>query len=284
MALPRFQRMTLEPMEAVLMMIKTEKIEFVPNRKISKFRNLDSKMIFEDLKPMKIIKLEVWLIIELKLRRLGKLITPKWLSLVELKKNLQFEIQSPEFSHLPFFWLELSKLLIEIAPDDIESLEEIKKTLKDLKEVRENKLRTSLKFNLNNQNDQARQRRYNFNNFLNHLEIPNLSHFELNEIRSILTILNSKFSKFDPNHLQDHDDQDLNRPLTSYDDSQLQQRYQSTSSFDYHHYPQSQSQFQFHSDPAFHPTHPGSSSTRNDESNQRSSSILNTSSFTENSN
>ena len=223
------------------MMIKMEKMEFIPNRKIAKFRNLDSEMIFEDLRPLKVTTLPVWLIIELKLKKLGKVVLPAWLSLLELKKLLHFEVNSPQLSELPYFWFELSKLLIEIAAEDIDSLEEVKKTLKDLKEVRQNKLRSSLKYNLSNQSQQAQQSRdYNFKNFLNHLEIPNLSHFELNEIRSTLTILNSKLQKFDNSSNNDESNQQAS---TSFSGSHA--RPQDYSSLD----AQTHSQFQFYSEP-----------------------------------
>ncbi|POV97608.1 hypothetical protein PSHT_14476 [Puccinia striiformis] len=196
MALPRFQRITIEPKETVLMMIKMEKLDFIPNKKFTKFRNLDSEMVFEDLRPMKVINLPIWLIIELKLKKFGKIVLPNWFSLLELKKLFNDEVHSLQLSDLPFFWFEISKLLMEMLRYRFAG--EIKRTLKDLKEIRQNKLRSSLKFNLSSQNQQVQQiRDYNFKNFLNHLEIPDLSHFELNEIRSTLTILNSKLRKFD---------------------------------------------------------------------------------------
>ncbi|KAA1085302.1 DNA replication protein psf2 [Puccinia graminis f. sp. tritici] len=279
MALPRFQRMTIEPKETVLMMIKMEKMEFIPNRKIAKFRNLDSEMIFEDLRPMKVTTLPVWLIIELKLKKLGKVVLPAWLSLVELKKLFHFEIHSPQLSELPYFWFEISKLLIEIAAEDIDSLEEIKKTLKDLKEVRQNKLRSSLKYNLSNQNQQTQQDRdYNFKNFLNHLEIPNLSHFELNEIRSTLTILNSKLQKFDNSSSSSNDNTFGNtfdqQASTSFSDPQsLRQDHPTLDN-------QTHSQFQFYSEPNVPPQDQRSTTARVDDLRESNSSVHDTNSST----
>jgi len=267
--------MAIEPKESVLMMIKTEKMDFIPNRMIAKFRNLDSEMIFEDLRPLKAITLPLWLIIELKLKKLGKVVLPTWLSELELKKLLQYEFNSLQLSELPYFWLEISKLLIEIAADDIDSLEEVKKTLKDLKEVRQNKLRSSLKFTLSSQNPGAQQTRdYSFKNVLNHLEIPNLSHFELNEIRPTLTILNSKFQKFDKSYTGNLDNPIINpQASTSISNPQFQSHDYTTLET------QSQNQFQFYSDHNQLPQPPqaqSSSSTQGQNRQESSSSILNT--------
>ncbi|POV97919.1 hypothetical protein PSHT_14319 [Puccinia striiformis] len=280
MALPRFQRITIEPKETVLMMIKMEKLDFIPNKKITKFRNLDSEMVFEDLRPMKVINLPIWLIIELKLKKFGKIVLPNWFSLLELKKLFNDEVHSLQLSDLPFFWFEISKLLMEIAAEDIDSLEEIKRTLKDLKEIRQNKLRSSLKFNLSSQNQQVQQiRDYNFKNFLNHLEIPNLSHFELNEIRSTLTILNSKLRKFDNDSSSTDNPRDQFNPQASTSFSDQRQDYSAIDN-------QTHSQFQFYSDPDQLPNQPpeqGQSSSTNRQGNlqESSSSVHNTSSVTE---
>ncbi|KNZ51379.1 hypothetical protein VP01_3979g1 [Puccinia sorghi] len=274
MALPKFQRMAIDPKESVLMMIKTEKMDFIPNRMIAKFRNLDSEMIFEDLRPLKTITLPLWLIIELKLKKLGKVVLPTWLSELELKKLLQYEVNSLQLSELPYFWLEISRLLIEIAADDIDSLEEVKKTLKDLKEVRQNKLRSSLKFTLSSQNQQAQQARdYSFKNVLNHLEIPNLSHFELNEIRPTLTILNSKFQKFDKSNTSNLDNPFNPEASTSISNPRFQSHDYATLET------QSQNQFQFYSDHNQLPQPPQaqSSTTTLGQNRPKSiSSILNT--------
>ncbi|PLW28562.1 hypothetical protein PCANC_19138 [Puccinia coronata f. sp. avenae] len=135
--------------------------------------------------------LPLWLIIELKKRKMGEIIMPDWLSLPRLKENLLFEKKSVELSELPFYWIEMSKLLTELGPDDIEHLEETKGLLRDLKDIRTNKLRSSFKAILSS------NKLGNCDNPLKHLKIPNISGFELSEMRPMITRINSNLQKLE---------------------------------------------------------------------------------------
>lgn len=93
-------------------MIKTEKLDFFANKEVAKFKNLDHTMT--EVYANQVNNLPLWLIIELKKRKMGEIIMPDWLSLPRLKENLAFEKKSVELSELPFYWIEMSKLLTEL--------------------------------------------------------------------------------------------------------------------------------------------------------------------------
>jgi hypothetical protein len=118
MALPYFQRTTVDPDESVLIVIQTQKMEFIPKKIIEKFRNLDGEMSLQDMKIETPITLPIWQIIEFKKKRMGRLVIPNWLSLTELQKYFLEETRSPELSKLPYFWFEISKLLLEMLSHD----------------------------------------------------------------------------------------------------------------------------------------------------------------------
>ncbi|EGG00792.1 uncharacterized protein MELLADRAFT_50279 [Melampsora larici-populina 98AG31] len=194
MSLPPFQRITFEPTELNFITLLTEKIQFIPNVKLPKFRSINSNFL-GPFEPLKIIEIPFWISIEFKKKFKGKIICPDWLLISELKETLNSELSTVRFSELPFHWLEMSKILIDIAPDDIPSLPEVRSMLKAIREVRQTKLRNGLS---------------GLDGI--HLETPNLSALELNELRSV-------FNKSNLNLFQLHPQYDS---YSQYDSSQTQ--------------------------------------------------------------
>ncbi|KAG0138990.1 hypothetical protein CROQUDRAFT_667073 [Cronartium quercuum f. sp. fusiforme G11] len=180
MALPPFQRFSFEPSEQVFLTIQSDKIHFIPNFTMSRFRSLDGTFIgpFTPLKP---IELPLWCAIQCKKKRKGKIVCPEWIKVESLEDSYKREISDPAFSDLPFHWLELSKLLIDIASDDIPSLPQVRSFLKALREVRQTKLRKGLT-NLDGL----------------HLETPHLSSLELNELRPTFSVAHLKLLQLNP--------------------------------------------------------------------------------------
>ncbi|KAH9822591.1 hypothetical protein DFH28DRAFT_458419 [Melampsora americana] len=169
MSLPPFQRITFEPTELNFITLLTEKIQFIPNVKLPKFRSINSNFL-GPFEPLKIIEIPFWISIEFKKKFKGKIICPNWLSINQLKDTLNLEITNQQFSNLPFHWLEMSKILIDIAPDDLPSLPEVRSILKAIREVRQTKLRKGLT---------------GMDGL--HSETPNISALEINELRSVFT-------------------------------------------------------------------------------------------------
>ena len=66
------------------------------------------------------------------------------INIEHLKQKLQEEEDRPEFSQLPFHYLETAYLLLEYAPDDIEISDQIRVCLSDLRMVRERKMRSGI--------------------------------------------------------------------------------------------------------------------------------------------
>jgi hypothetical protein len=99
MALPQGLRDNLLPSEGFLIMIRTEKLDFIATEGVAKFKNVDDTMTA--VYPNQVNNLPIWLIMELKKRKMGKIIMPDWLSLPRLKENLAYKKTLGELSDLP---------------------------------------------------------------------------------------------------------------------------------------------------------------------------------------
>ncbi|KAG6842040.1 hypothetical protein C0991_003566 [Blastosporella zonata] len=83
-----------------------------------------------------------------------------------LQDRLTKETTQRDFSDLPFRFTEISKILLDVASDDLETPDKLRSLLKDLREARQAKSRDGLQS-------------------LDHseLSLPNLCSMEINEIR-----------------------------------------------------------------------------------------------------
>lgn len=91
---------------------------------------------------------------------------PEWLTVDYLKDRLEEETAKDGFSKLPFRYIEISKVLLDVASDDLENTDKLRSLLKDLREARQAKCRAGL-----SQIDYSE------------LSLPNLCAMEINEIR-----------------------------------------------------------------------------------------------------
>ncbi|CAG8542269.1 5891_t:CDS:2 [Diversispora eburnea] len=98
----------------------------------------------EDLRPPKKIVVPLWVALSLKSQRLCKIILPDWLKIDNLENLLFKEQNFPEFSPVPFYYFEISQMLLRAAEDDLIESEKIRYSLQNLKETRENKIREGL--------------------------------------------------------------------------------------------------------------------------------------------
>lgn len=113
MALPPFQRASFEPSEQVFLTIQTESIFFIPSFNMPKFRSLSGTSIGPFL-PLRPIQIPLWVALQSKKKRRGKIICPEWMSSDSLRSTYEREVGEQAFSELPFRWLEISKLLIDV--------------------------------------------------------------------------------------------------------------------------------------------------------------------------
>jgi len=128
--------------------------------------------------------------VNLKLKKKCHIVPPDWLSVEFLQDRLTRETSYPEFSQLPFRFTEISKVVLDVASDDVESPDKIRTLLKDIREARQAKSREGLQK-------------------LDHseLSLPNLCSMEINEIRPFFIKGMSVLTQLvrDPKHPQQID-------------------------------------------------------------------------------
>lgn len=125
---------------------------------------------------MRRLEVPLWVAIILKSQDKCNVVAPDWLSLSYLRRKYEEEVKTPhKFSDLPGSWLEVSKILLAKASDDLpEPAHQFKSILQDLREIRLAKSRKGL-MELNESN----------------IQLDGLSMMEINEIRPfVLTVMN----------------------------------------------------------------------------------------------
>lgn len=125
---------------------------------------------------MRRIEVPLWIALILKSQDKCNIVPPEWLNYFYLKEKYDEEKKFINlFSSLPWNWLEISKILLDNAPDDIQdSTSQIKSIIQDLREVRQLKARRGLK-ELNESN----------------IQLNGLSLMEINELRPfVLNVMN----------------------------------------------------------------------------------------------
>lgn len=128
------------------------------------------------LRSMRRQKVQLWVALILKSQDKCNILPPDWLNVVYLKEKYDEEVKNPlKFSELPWNWVEVSKMLLQKAPDDLsDPSHQLRSIIQDLREIRLVKLRRGLQ-ELNESN----------------IELNGLSLLEMNEMRPfILTVMN----------------------------------------------------------------------------------------------
>lgn len=114
MALPAPQRTTFDPSEHVFVASSQERVRFVPNFTMDAFRTLDGLSV-GPFRPARAVEVPLWVALACKRRRKGRIVCPDWLAVDKLAELCKRETTRAEFSELPFRWLEVSKLLLEVC-------------------------------------------------------------------------------------------------------------------------------------------------------------------------
>jgi len=165
MALPQSLRTTSTPPE--LELIASEQlVEIIPL--VSMERTAFISGAYGPLRPPNKCKVPLWMAVNLKLKKKCHIVPPEWLNPDDLQALLADEMSKPTYSKLPFRYVEITKVLLDVASEDIPSPEKIRSLLKDLREARQAKCRDALAL-------------------INHSDVKmtNLSSMEINEVRPV---------------------------------------------------------------------------------------------------
>ncbi|GAA6048065.1 hypothetical protein JCM3770_000174 [Rhodotorula araucariae] len=157
-------------------------VEIVPSVRMNVVEGLDGRhLTYGPLIPPQKASVPLWLAVHLKKKRRCRIVAPAWLTVVELENILKLEQTQPEFSELPRDYLEVSKVLLEVASDDVPSPDRVRLLLKDIREARQAKVREGL-------------------GAINavHLGMPNLSAIELAELRPFFSLAFTRLRDLDP--------------------------------------------------------------------------------------
>ncbi|KAF8507845.1 hypothetical protein BU17DRAFT_71042 [Hysterangium stoloniferum] len=163
MALPLTLATSLTPAE--LELIATEQlIDIVPLFRSDRIRLISGT--YGPFRPPTKTRVPLWFATNLKLKKKCRLVAPPWLSVEFLQEKLIQETSAEGFSVLPLRFVEIGKVLLDVASDDLHNSDKIRNLLKDLREARQAKSREGLRK-------------------LDHemLELPHLCSMEINEIR-----------------------------------------------------------------------------------------------------
>ncbi|KAI5893957.1 Psf2-domain-containing protein [Schizophyllum commune H4-8] len=180
MSLPQSLRESASPAELEFI-ASQQLLEIIPL--IAMERTVFISGTYGPLQPPRRAKVPIWLATNLKLKKKCRIIPPDWLTvgtfatflilerplnnrLDHLRDCCEEETNNPKFSKLPFRFAEVAKVLLDVAPDDLEDADQLRLLLKNLREARQAKTRDGLQ-NLNP----------------NELHVENMCSMEINEIR-----------------------------------------------------------------------------------------------------
>ncbi|GAA5900378.1 hypothetical protein JCM6882_001233 [Rhodosporidiobolus microsporus] len=157
-------------------------VEIVPTVRMGAVEGLDGEGVqYGPFTPPQKAFVPLWLAVHLKKKRRCRIVAPQWLSVGFLEQVLKQEQTDPNFSDLPRDYLEVSKVLLEVASDDVPAPDRMRLLLKDIREARQAKVREGLAA-------------------VNavHLAMPNLSTLELSELRPFFSLSFQRLSALDP--------------------------------------------------------------------------------------
>lgn len=119
-----------------------ETVEIVPSIRMAPIRLISG--VYGPFRPPAKATVPLWVASNLKLKKKCHIVPPDWLTVEALQEYLVAETTENEFSTLPFRYLEISKVLLDIASDDLMHPDRIRLLLKDIREARQAKIRQGL--------------------------------------------------------------------------------------------------------------------------------------------
>lgn len=168
MSLPSSLQATLTPNELSFLAENTL-ITILPRYSMKKIELIGRTI--PSLTAMRRETVPLWIALILKSQDKCSIVPPEWLSLAFLREKYDQEIRYPsKFSDLPYNWLEILKILLAKATDDLlDPSYQVRSILQDLREIRLVKSRKGLG-ELNE----------------SHLTLTRLSLMEINEMRGFV--------------------------------------------------------------------------------------------------
>ncbi|KAH7100531.1 GINS complex, PSF2 component [Auriculariales sp. MPI-PUGE-AT-0066] len=167
MSLPPSLRSTLSPQE-VEFIAAEELIDIIPSLRMDPIRLISG--VYGPFRPPARARVPLWLASDLKLKKRCRIVPPDWLTVDFLQERLQDEVSKEAFSDMPFRYIETSKVLLDVASDDLVEPDRIRSLLKDLREARQSKSRAGLS-SLSDGLEQG------------YFQLPNISALEIAEIK-----------------------------------------------------------------------------------------------------
>ncbi|KAJ7284133.1 DNA replication complex GINS protein PSF2 [Mycena rebaudengoi] len=163
MSLPPALRASVTPPELELIACQ-QLIEIIPLISMEKTAFISGA--YGPLRPPNKARIPIWMAVNLKQKKKCHILAPEWLTVEYLQEQLVKETSNDGFTQLPFRFAEISRVLLDVASDDLPNPDKIRSLLKDLREARQAKARSGLEG-------------------LEHstLGLSNLSAMEINEIR-----------------------------------------------------------------------------------------------------
>jgi hypothetical protein len=116
-------------------------IEITMNRKMNQLNLLEPVGPFEMFKRQTV---PLWLAILLRQKNKATIVIPDWLQVPSLQQWLQKEKESPAFQEAPFHYIEIAKLLLAHASEEMQNPILIQELLFSIKDIRWNKLRQGI--------------------------------------------------------------------------------------------------------------------------------------------
>ncbi|KAH8077997.1 hypothetical protein HD553DRAFT_252027, partial [Filobasidium floriforme] len=147
MALPAELFLSPSPQELTFI-AEEELIEIVPSFSMSRVRLISASPsgVYGPFQPPSKAVVPLWLALSLKRKKKCRIICPEWLTVENLEQLMQAEKENSEsFVPLPRHFIEVSKVLLDVAASDLASPSELHSLLLSLRHIRLAKIRTGLR-------------------------------------------------------------------------------------------------------------------------------------------
>ena len=201
MVLPSSLQGNFPPSE-ITFFAENELITVLPRYSIKKIDLIGTRI--PNLRAMRREQVPLWVALILKSQDKCSIVPPKWLNVAFLKEKYDDEVRKPlQFSDLPWNWLEVSKILLDKASDDLlDPVDQLRSVIQDLREVRLVKTKKGFK-ELNESNIQL--------NGLSLLEINEIRPFVIpvmNKLRRLHETTQSNYSQAQDEEMEDVSDEE----------------------------------------------------------------------------
>ncbi|KAJ7068520.1 hypothetical protein C8F01DRAFT_1078961 [Mycena amicta] len=166
---PELELIATEVLVDIVPLIAMEKTAFISvcsRYPASPWPDASSKGAYGPLRPPQKASIPLWMAVTLKRKKKCHILAPEWLSIEYLQHKLVEETTEQEFTKLPFHYAEISRVLLDVASDDLQNPDKLRTLLQDLREARQAKARKGLE-----------------NLEYSGIGLSNLTSMEINEIR-----------------------------------------------------------------------------------------------------